>query len=124
MPAFNFNEDKNMIKYILLFLCNMIVATIIAIASVGFVMADGVDDPNFYLDFDHCFETSMQNNSSHCRKYDNLGTPTWVHEKSKIIYIPNNDLYDFESKRVVDVPEPESLLMIAFGLAGILWKLS
>jgi len=114
-----------MIKYIYLLLCNMLVATVIAIAVVGFVKADGVDDPNFYRDFDYCFETSMQNNRQVCRKYDSLGNPTWEHEKTRILYIPNNDsLYDIEVRKSLNVPEPESLLMIVFGLAGLYWRIS
>jgi len=114
-----------MIKYIYLMLCNILVATIIAVSFVGFVKADGVDDPNFYKDFDYCFETSMTNQSTTCRKYDKLGEPTWAKEKTRVMYIPNNDsLYDIEVRKALNVPEPESLLMIVVGLAGLYWKLS
>lgn len=97
-----------------LLLANLFVASVIALALVGFAKADGIDDPNYYQDFDYCFESSMQNQSQFCRKYDNIGKPDWSNDRKHFVYIPGDSEY-IKPVKTVSVDEPSPSLMIIAG---------
>jgi len=97
-----------------LLLANLFVASVIALALVGFAKADGVDDPNYYQDFDYCFESSMQNQSQFCRKYDNIGKPDWSHDRKRFVSIPDDSEY-IKPVKTVSVDEPNPSLMLIAG---------
>lgn len=102
-----------------LLLANLFVASVIALVFVGFAKADGIDgDVNFYQDFDYCFESSMQNQSQFCRKYDNIGKPDWSHDRKRFVYIPDGSEH-IKPVKTVSVDEPNPSLMLIAGTVMI-----
>lgn len=90
------------------------IITIISLIGIGLSRADGIDDPNFYQDFDYCVESWMQNQSQFCRKYDKLGEPKWSHDRKHFVYIPDDSEY-IKPVRTVSVDELNPSLMIIAG---------
>ena len=99
-----------MMYYFKLMAINLIVALVIAISIVGFAVADGIDDPNFYKDYD-----SMP------YKYHKSVAPPEYHAPVTPC------LYSWEGcnevkPQVATVPEPYLLLMTGVGLILTLVK--
>lgn len=91
-----------------LIVLNIIVASIIALACVGFVYADGVDDPNFYRDFNP--------NNPH-PKYEFFAPPEWrQHQQYNVQPIPSGSHY---WRRIANIPEPTELLLLSTGMVGL-----
>lgn len=112
-------------KYFKLLLINAIVALIMAIAFVGFVKADGIDDPKFYTEqapkkarsygklFDWCMSSRFNNQASRCRIYDNMAPFNWPPE---IIEIPSTMI---PVKQQESIPEPSTIIILLWSAA--LW---
>jgi len=112
-------------KYFKLLLLNLIVASVIAMSFVGFVKADGLDDPSFYHTptkrrtygdtFDFCMSSKFNNQNRQCRQYDDMGAFNWPSEivdiptQSVVVPVPTN----------IDVPEPEQVLLLGLGLLAL-----
>lgn len=99
-----------MIKLILAY---FFVATVISVVCVGAVMADGLDDPNFYKDFDR---------NPWAEKYKSVRPPLRAIKPPVIEYAP--ECFNIPAnKPPAQVPEPAiiGLLLTAFGIKK-LWK--
>lgn len=96
-----------------------------AVCFVGFVKADGVDDPKFYTEqrrknvrqygqlFDWCMSSQFNNMEPKCRQYDDMGQFNWPPE---IIDIPSTMI---PVKPHESVPEPVTIIILLWSAA--LW---
>jgi hypothetical protein len=109
-------EPLTTFDYMKLLLLNVIVALVIALAAVGFVYADGVDDPNFYKDFN-------PNDPNPPAKYNKIAPPGWrvkQYHYGNVHPIPNVDCsYTRKGCNQANIPEPSELLLLSAGIAGL-----
>jgi hypothetical protein len=106
-------KQLTIFDYTKLLLLNLIIAFVIAIAAVGFVYADGVDDPNFYKDF---------NPSNPAPKYEKFAPPGWrsrQYHYGNVQPIPNDGCGYSKKACEATIPEPTDLLLLSAGISGL-----
>jgi hypothetical protein len=108
-------EELKIFDYFKLILLNIIVALVIALSAVGFVYADGVDDPNFYRDFNPKDPTPPS-------KYNKIAPPGWYEKQyhyGNVNPIPSIDCGYTRKGCQANIPEPTELLLLSSGIAAL-----